>query len=101
VIDDATKVLAIARSCALSEVGWSSSRSRELLPQYRVDLVRREGGPITYWLGTNAHPPRFPCYALCSGWWIASSTASGVIDASRYKGLPDSVYPYLLQDLGI
>lgn len=101
VIDDPSKLDSIARSYAVSSEGWVESRGRELLPLYRLDLIARDGARATYWLGTNSHPPRFPCYALCSGWWIAPSSASGTLDASRFKGLPSSVYFSFLSNLGI
>jgi hypothetical protein len=100
-VDDPEKVRAIARSWAISPSGWVESRGRRLIPAYRIELRDSAEIRATYWLGTNANPPRFPCYALCSGWWIAGSDSAGSIDASRFKGLPDAVYFYFLFDLGI
>lgn len=101
VIHDRSRVDSLAQSYAVSSSGWVESGGRELLPQYRIDFIKRSGAQTTYWLGTNSHPPRFPCYSLCSGWWVAPSKAPGAIDPSRYKGLPSSVYFYFLSDLDI
>jgi hypothetical protein len=101
IVSDPAKVRSIARSYAVSANGWVESHGRELLPLYRIDFVAQGELRATYWLGTNSHPPRFPCYSFCSGWWVAPSNATGAIDTSRYKGLPDSVYFYFLADLGI
>jgi hypothetical protein len=100
-ISDPDTLGSIARSYAISSRGWVSSRGRELEPLYRIEILEHEGSRTAYWLGANSHPPRFPCYALCSGWWVAPSTEVGTIDASRYKDLPDSVSPDFLTDLGI
>lgn len=91
----------IASSSALSEYGWVAAQGRPLEPLYRLDLMDGTETVGVYWLGTNAHPPRFPCYALCSGWWVGGSAASGELDATRYKGLVSSEYYDLLNDLSL
>ena len=100
-VNDPGKVRSIVNSGALSSAGWVESRGRELLPLYRLDLLGDNGLQATYWLGTNAYPGLFPCYSLCTGWWVASSRADGTLDDSRHKGLTSSTYFYFLADLGI
>jgi len=99
-ITDPETLRAIADSYAMSAEDWAESRS-ERVPLYRIDVVARDGARSTYWLGANSHPARFPCYAFCSGWWLAPSDDAGALDATRYKGLPDSVEHYFLRDLDI
>jgi hypothetical protein len=99
IVTDRDAIAAIASSWAFSQPGWTPAEGRELLPLYRIEFHRDAAPPAVYWLGTNAHPPRFPCYSLCSGWWVAPSLASGGLDASRYKGLADGVAFPLFQRL--
>ena len=98
VLDEAES---IASSWALSEYGWVEARGRTLEPIYRLEFVSGTDIVAVYWLGTNAHPPRFPCYAICSGWWIGASTATGELDTTRYKGLTSTHYFHLLGDLRV
>lgn len=88
-----------ASAAAFSEYGWSAAEGRDLQPLYRLDLLDGPRTVAVYWLGANSHPPRFPCYRLCSGWWIGGSTATGEFDATRYKGLVSSIYLPLMIDL--
>ena len=97
IISNPSAVAAIATSWAFAEQGWACAEGRELLPLYRIEL--RGATKSVYWLGANSHPPRFPCYRLCTGWWVAPSTEAGELDTTLYKGLPRSVYFRLLQDL--
>jgi hypothetical protein len=91
IVSDGRAITAIASSWAFSQPGWSPANGRELLPLYRIEFEGEGQRHAVYWLGTNAHPPRFPCYSWCSGWWVAPSLPSGELDASRYKGLADTV----------
>ena len=100
-VNDPTKVQAILSSPAFSKAGWVRAGGRQLVPLYRIDLRARQGVAAVYWLGTNSHPPEFPCYALCSGWWLAASGPSGDLDHTRYKQLPDSASLLLVRDLGL
>jgi len=101
VLNHPVRVKRILSSYAFSPRGWSRTGSRRLLPIYRLDLHTDTGVAAVYWLGTNSYPPRFPCYALCSGWWLAASSLSGDLEPTRYKPLPDSVYLPLTRDLEI
>ena len=92
-------VAAIVSSRALSEHGWSAARGRDLAPLYRLDPMDGSRVVAVYWLGANSHPPRFPCYALCSGWWIGGSTEAGTFDATRYSGLTSGASFPLLDGL--
>jgi len=89
---------AIKESYASLDRDWSEPGGA-LTPRYRIDLITHDGGGVTYWLGPN--PSQFPCFALCSGWWMAPSDAVGEIDVSRYRGLPDAAYLPLLRDLDL
>ena len=100
-ISDQGKIRSIANSGALSQEGWWEARGRRLLPLYRIDFVDQAGARLTYWLGTNSYPASFPCYAICSGWWIAPSSESGALDDTRYRGLTSATYFYFLHDLEI
>jgi hypothetical protein len=97
-ITDPVQIESALASWAFSPEWMSEDTFR--IPVYRVDL-HAGGETSTYWLGTNSNPPRFPCYSLCSGWWIAPSTASGDIHPSLYKGLTSAVYLYLFDALDI
>ena len=99
-IRDPEKIRSLAESAAISADGWWRARGRELLPLYRIDLVSKDGGMETWWLGTNSYPARFPCYAMCSGWWLSPSVAEGRIDATRYRGMRSATYLQFLGDLG-
>lgn len=90
-VTEKADVTAIASSWAFAERGWSPAEGRDLWPLYRIEIEGGSQPPAVYWLGTNAYPPRFPCYSWCSGWWVSPSLPSGAIDASRYKGLADTV----------
>lgn len=92
-------IAAIKSSWAFAQTGWRPAEGRELLPLYRVELHEDAGPPAVYWLGANSHPPRFPCYSACTGFWVSPSLPSGGIDASRYKGLADGVAFPLFQHL--
>ena len=100
-ISDQARIGSIAKSYAVSESGWWEARGHKLLPLYRIDFVEQDGSRVTYWLGTNSYPGSFPCYAICSGWWVAPSSADGAIDDSRFKGLTSITYFDFLHDLEI
>ena len=89
----------IISSPAFSAGGWVEADSQRVVPLYRIDLRTDTSLVAVYWLGANSHPAQFPCYALCNGWWLASADASGDVDRSRYKPLPESVSLSLLRDL--
>jgi hypothetical protein len=88
-------------SYAFSEQGWVASQGRSLEPMYRLAFVNGTKVVAVYWLGANSYPAEFPCYSLCSGWWVSSSAAGGALDRTRYKGLTSSTYLYLLRDLQV
>lgn len=90
-VTDPRAIDAIRSSWAFSQHGWSPAEGRELLPLYRIEFHEDAAPPAVYWLGANAHPPRFPCYSACTGTWVSPSLPSGGIDTSRYKGLADGV----------
>lgn len=99
-ISDPDKINTLAGSGPVSANGWWQARGRELLPLYRIDFVRKDGSLATWWLGTNNYPARFPCYAICSGWWLSPSGADGQIDATRYRGMTSATYFHFLRELG-
>jgi hypothetical protein len=98
-IDDRQKIASLINSYAVGPNGWIESGRRELPATYRVDFINQGGLQATYWLGLNGDLGIFPCYAICSGWWIAPSSAAGTIDSSRYKGLTSTMSLYLFNDL--
>lgn len=93
------RVSSIASSAAFSEYGWVAARGRDLEPLYRLDFLDGMRTVAVYWLGANSHPPEFPCYSFCSGWWIGASTATGTLDPTRYTGLTSGLYLPLVSDL--
>ena len=100
-VTDPATVKSVAQSWALSDVTWQATEGRELIPQYRIEFLHRDTVEAVYYLGTNSYPPEFPCYSICSGWWLGSEGERHQFDDARYLGLPDSVYLYLLRDLQI
>jgi hypothetical protein len=98
---DPGEVRAIAASEAFAAHGWAATGGAPLSPRYRIDLLGDDGARASFWLGTGAQPPRFPCYAFCTGWWIAPAGPTREIDATAYKGLPESVTRPLLEALDI
>ena len=96
-----TEVKAIAGSAAFARDGWVAARGTPLAPRYRIDLLGDDGTRASYWLGAGPRPPRLFCRGLCSDWWIAPSNPTREIDASLYKGLPESVYAPLLESLDL
>ena len=100
-IIDPGEVRAIAASEAFAAHGWFATRGAPLSPRYRIDLLGEDGARTSYWVGSGAQPPRFPCYLFCTGWWIAPGGPTKEIDATRYKGLPEAVSGPLLEALDI
>jgi hypothetical protein len=98
-VSDRQKIDSLAASWLFAPTGWLPAGRRELLPLYRIALVGSQARASVFWLGANSHPPRFPCYAICSGWWIAPSAPDGGVDASRYKPLTSAMYFPLHRDL--
>jgi hypothetical protein len=99
-VSDPEKIRSVAGSGAVSAGGWWQARGRELLPLYRIDLVVKDGGVATYWLGTNSYPARFPCFAICTGWWLAPSTTDGQMDTTKFRGMTSATYLSFLANLG-
>lgn len=100
-LTDRAKVQEILSSYAFSKDGWVRPGARRLVPLYRIDLRTDEDVASVYWLGANSHPPEFPCYALCTGWWLAPSRPPGDLDVTRYKLIPESVSLWLLRELEV
>jgi hypothetical protein len=100
-ISDPAKIHAVLSSYAFSQNGWIRADAWRIVPLYRIDFRTTDRGAAVYWLGSNSHPPAFPCYALCTGWWVAASGPAGDLDRTRYKPLPDAVSPFLLRDLDL
>lgn len=98
-ISDHSRVLSIVESGAFSDRGWIAAVNRNLIPGYRLDLLKGETVTAVYFLGTNSYPPEFPCYWFCSGWWLGASTNTGQFDRDRYKPLTESVYLPLVRAL--
>jgi hypothetical protein len=100
-ITDAPTVSSIARSGAFLRRDWWAASERNLVPLYRIEFFHEDAIEATYFLGTNSHPLRFPCYWLCSGWWLGVAQTGGSFDTTRYLGLPESYYLPLGRDLQI
>jgi hypothetical protein len=98
--DDPARIRAILLSQAFAQQGWSPVGTRNLEPLYRIEFRVRGQGVFVYLLGSNSYPPRFPCYALCTGWWLEVTRQSEHL-GPRYKPLPEVVYFPLLRDLEI
>ncbi len=91
ITDSPEAVSGIVSSWAFAQSGWQPVEGREFLPLYKIEFESAARTRLVYWLGANSHPPRFPCYSFCTGWWVAPSTATGSLDPTRYKGLADAV----------
>jgi len=100
-IVDPGEVEEIAASEAFGRHGWVATGGAPLAPRYRIDLLGDDGARASYWVGSGPQPPRFPCYAFCTGWWIAPASATKEIDRGLYKGLPESVSGPLFEALDI
>lgn len=100
-ISEHSRVLSIVESGAFSDRGWIAAVNRNLIPRYRLDLLKGETVTAVYFLGTNSYPPEFPCYWFCSGWWLAASTNTGQFDPDRCKLLAEGVYLPLVRALGL
>lgn len=99
--DAPERIRSIVSSYSFSQDGWMAAHDRVFNPYYRIDFLKGSEILAVYWLGSNADPPQFPCYSLCSGSWIAPSTDTGRLDDTRYKGLADTVNFNLFRDLGL
>ena len=100
-ISDPVTVSSIVGSGAFATWGWVAGSGRELIPQYRLELLGENRVEAIYFLGTNSYPPKFPCYSFCSGWWVGTSQQDGSFDATRYRGLTSVWYFPLVDGLGI
>src|SRR5262245_64283200 len=100
-IIDPELVESVAASPAFAASGWSANSGAPLAPRFRIDLLGDDGAHASYWVGSGAQPPRFPCYAFCSGWWIAPSGSTREIDSGVYKALDESVSAPLFEALDI
>jgi hypothetical protein len=96
-----TAVEAIAGSAAFARDGWVAAGGAPLAPRYRIDLLGDDGARASYWLGAGPQAPRLLCRGVCAEWWIAPSNPAREIDATLYKGLPESVYGPLLESLDL
>jgi len=99
-ITDEPKVASIVNVTAYKFYRWRASDLRRV-PVYRVELLEGDTPRAIYYLGANSYPPRFPCYSFCSGWWLGTSQEDGSFDSTRYVGLAETQYVYLLNDLDI
>jgi hypothetical protein len=100
-VSERKQIEGVANSYALASYGWSKSGRSELPASYRIDLLDQDGKQVTYWLGPNSALGTFPCYAICSGWWIAPSSDTGELESSRYKGLTSTTYFNLFGNLDL
>jgi len=96
VVTDPATIGRILGSGAFAKNGWERA-TEKIAPHYRIDLIAGETVLRTYLLGVNNDPPRFPCYELCTGWWIGfdGERTSAILK----KGLSDNVWFRLSQDL--
>lgn len=85
-------------SFLLSEEGWENS-NRSLVPRYKLTVYESNKREAIYWIGLWSYPPTFPCYSLCSGYWLAASDEGNKIDTSKYKNLASSSHMYRLVGL--
>lgn len=96
VIEQPARIQRILSSWAFARDGWEVA-SEKIAPHYRIDLMAGETVLRSYLLGVNNDPPRFPCYELCTGWWVGfdDQRTSTVVK----KGLADNAWFGLSQDL--
>lgn len=96
VIENPARIEQILSSGAFSTNGWEIARER-IAPHYRIDIFVKDVVVRSYVLGVNSDPPRFPCYELCTGWWIGYDDESNATILK--KGLADTVWFQLSNDL--
>ena len=95
-ITDTERITAILASPAFASPGWRTVDEESFVPLYSIDIAQKDGTSVRYWLGASSHPPRFPCYSLCSGWWVGVLPERG---ERLRKALTSVVYSGLLSEL--
>ena len=106
VLPHATRTIVASEAVAAAVRGlnhgrwWSAAGSR-LVPTHRVELLRGDAVVAVFFIGPNSSLDQFPCYSLCSGWWVGVGQGSGDIDRSRYIGLADTQWFRLSRALGL
>ena len=82
-----------------SKYNWRNNTDKEFTPLYKFTITTSEGKHINYWLGSNSDLDIFPCYKLCSGWWLISSDIENKPNRKIYKSLSASSHTFLVAEL--
>jgi len=82
-----------------SKYNWKINNRRKFTPSYKVIITTHDNSHINYWLGANSDLNEFPCYRLCSGWWVISSDNGNKMNGNIYKSLSASIDMFLVAEL--
>lgn len=76
---------------------WEANEKN--LPASHKITLTYNGQKHTYWLGAISDLKVFPCYKLCSGFWLAPTGPEGQIDNSKIRTLATSIEMFRLGNL--
>jgi hypothetical protein len=82
-----------------SENDWQKNDDRPLIPHYHVSVTTSDGNATTFFLGFFSDPPRPPCYAFCSGYWMTAANADGTPRQDVYRALATSGQVFVLAQI--
>ena len=82
-----------------SKYNWKRNNGRKFTPSYKFIIITKDKKQIDYWLGANSDLNEFPCYKLCSGWWVISSDIENKPNGKTYKSLSASSQMFLVAEL--
>lgn len=97
VIEDQELIIKVEH--LFSKYSWKINHSRKFTPSYKITITTHDNNHINYWLGANSDLNEFPCYRLCSGWWVISSDNENKMNGNIYKSLSASIEMYLVAEL--
>ena len=82
-----------------SKYRWQKNNGRKFIPSYKFIIITKDRKLVNYWLGANSSLNEFPCYKLCSGWWVIPSDVENKPNGKIYKSLSASSQMALVADL--
>ncbi|MDH5179442.1 MAG: hypothetical protein OEZ39_02075 [Gammaproteobacteria bacterium] len=79
-----------------SKYRWERNNGRKLTPSYKFTIITKDDKQINYWVGAYSDLNEFPCYRLCSGWWVIASDNENKMNGNIYKSISNSSQMYEL-----
>lgn len=73
-----------------SQYNWQVNEDIQFKPHLKIVLFNKSAETKVYWLGLYSDQSLFPCYALCSGYWLMASDSNGNVNSEIYKTLATS-----------